>query len=439
MVEIRKINWLEADEGQRARIEKRYREQVDGLVAELEKLFPTREIVSAEVKGNFKDRLSACARELGYKSWKDFAHTCGFGVDGAACGVDALEVRDCVLRAVGKKADDMLDKIAAWYPDGDIGTLKKDHEKSVDNLSKYAQNLGYESWRELLADCGYDTSMLIGPKGGRPVSNDYEALIAELLARYEGRAKPTSMKQLGEENSDLKGKLKSFSNGAVKEYGDTGANILIARGVIGGGLAKNELSEEEVEKLLADIATRYEGRVRESSLSAFEEANPDYKASSVSVKRYIRARGTTAKRYLEEHELISRVAGEGSIPRPIGEVVEAFSRHIGAVSPSELRSLAPSGAQWYEFDSSVGGNVDYGSAQAHEMLRVGDSVELVVNEYGQVAATFCGKDLGLLNRDHQDSYRLVSRISYPADNGVFGERVRAVVTGLREAPKNQRR
>lgn len=542
MVEIRKVNWLEADEGQRARIEKRYREQVDGLVAELEGLFPTREIVSAEVKGSFKDRLNACARELGYKSWKDFARACGFVVDGAAGDVDALEVSGCVdnvLLVVGKKADDMLDKIAAWYPDGDVSTLKKDHDNSVENLSKIAQNLGYESWRELLADCGYDVSMLSGPKGGRPASNDYEAIAAELAARYEGRALPATVKQLREENPDLSSVIKTLQNDCPKLYGVKPKVFLQERGVLAGSRVKvaqdwggpvsleewlgsldersaaaltarfggatleeageqlgvtkeavrqlekkllesrpaiiqdayKELSELDYEAFtertgeprlvygylrlvskgsrrvgprkakedpaqeiadavafLEELKARYDGRVREPSLSAFEAANPDFKAKSKYIKRYLSSLGTTPKAYLEKEGFISKIASPDSLPRPKREVVEAFVESLGHIGPDELKGVAPANAAWREIEAHALGREGRGSVRMYEMLRAGDPVELFVNDRMQIVIKFCGEAIDYLRLSVEDERSLMNRISYAEEYGLVGNVARAVVT-----------
>ena len=92
----------------------------------------------------------------------------------------------------------------------------KDGQTSFDVNYYVRGNSGFDQFNMLnvntdLAAYGFTE---VKGKGGRP-SNDLEAIVVELISRYEGERFVESIDQLKEENSDLAPKFKSIQNKSI--------------------------------------------------------------------------------------------------------------------------------------------------------------------------------------------------------------------------------
>lgn len=123
-----------------------------------------------------------------------------------------------------------------YYPDGRVERLEALHKNLSERLSKLYKELGYSSRREMIESFGFEVH---NDKGGRPISCDPEAVLAELTRRYEGRPKPRTIKALFEENADIGGNLKTIHNVARKHFGRSLGKELEERGLIERAPAKS--------------------------------------------------------------------------------------------------------------------------------------------------------------------------------------------------------
>lgn len=136
--------------------------------------------------------------------------------------------------------ENLLRDLNETYPDKVIVRLQQDHKKWYEKVTRLYKNIGYATRDDFLAAYGFTE---VKGKGGRP-SNDLEAIVVELISRYEGERFVESIDQLKEENSDLAPKFKSIQNKSKELFGMTFVSYLKEKGVIG----KKEISAEAAEK-----------------------------------------------------------------------------------------------------------------------------------------------------------------------------------------------
>ena len=195
----------------------------------------------------------------------------------------------------------------------------------------------------------------------------------------------------------------------------------------------DNLSDEEIEALLADVKSRYAHKVRPKSLKELSAENPDFERNVAPIKRYLKARGRgPLSKYLEEQGFISKFWREDSLPRPEDQVLEEFQSQC-RMTAEELLEIV-SDAELIEFDTSVAGNVCYGQPPYYEMLRVGDFLDAWVDKGTWVHMSFCGYDLGLVAWKERNEYCLADYIENARVCGVVNERVYARITGFAGGP-----
>ena len=171
--------------------------------------------------------------------------------------------------------DNLLRDLNETYPDKIIVGLQKDHKKWYEKVTRLYKNIGYASRDEFLAAYGFTEEK---GKGGRP-SIDLNAIVDELISRYEGDRFVTSIDQLKEENPDLAPKFKSLQNKAKDLFGMSLNNYLKEKGVFQSdkSAAEDKAKEYQVklEIIFDELKKRYEGKELPKSISELKESNSD--------------------------------------------------------------------------------------------------------------------------------------------------------------------
>ena len=184
--------------------------------------------------------------------------------------------------------DNLLRDLNEAYPDKVIVGLQKDPKKWSEKVGRLYKNIGYASREDFLAAYGFTVEKRSdGVKTGRP-SIDLNAIVEELISRYEGDRCVTSIDQLKEENPDLAPKFKSIQNKSKELFGMTFNNYLKEKGVYqsnkpaaedkkkenqreAGLIAATEKKEEKkaarqkkltAEEMLEVLKKRYDGRLQ---------------------------------------------------------------------------------------------------------------------------------------------------------------------------------
>ena len=123
--------------------------------------------------------------------------------------------------------DNLLRDLNETYPDKVIVRLQQDHKKWSEKVTRLYKNIGYASRDEFLAAYGFTVEQ--GKKGRSSI--DIEAVVEDLVSRYQGERFVTSIDQLKAENPDLAPNIKSLQNKAKDLFGMTLNNYLKEKGV----------------------------------------------------------------------------------------------------------------------------------------------------------------------------------------------------------------
>lgn len=306
---------MDASPERRERIASRYQGLLDGMLSEMGGWYPDKGAALSQVEvwaahGSYVDRLASLARELGYGSWAELLRAHGWNMEpsGSGCAADARPIDvvgavDHVIAALCARLPQALEKVRVWYPDGDASALQDEHRKFAEKLSRTARNLGYEGWRRLLSECGYEVGE--ARRGGRPKANDFDAIIAELQSRYAGREAPATVKELKAENPDLAGKLTSLNNQARARYGKTAKEVLREAGVLSAHAADAEtrrLERDAVALAYAEeLVKRYaDAEEKPASIGEIQKADSDHASELSYLERNARRLlGSVLRKYLQ--------------------------------------------------------------------------------------------------------------------------------------------
>ena len=169
----------------------------------------------------------------------------------------------------------LLRDLNETYPDKVIKNLGRDHKKWDEKVTRLYKNIGYENRNEFLAAYGFTVEQ---GKGGRP-SGDLNAIVEELISRYEGDRFVTSVDQLKEENPDLAPKFKNIQNKAKELFGMSFNNYLKEKGVFQSNAAaeadRAATFKLKLDAVVEELKKRYEGKELPDSLSAIKDENAD--------------------------------------------------------------------------------------------------------------------------------------------------------------------
>lgn len=169
-----------------------------------------------------------------------------------------------------------IQDLQKYYPDGVVKRLDSDHSSLGERLSNLYRELGYESRAKYLEVLGF--TQAADSKGGRPTTTDPEAIISELMDRYEGMDKPKTIGILIYENPDMKGQIKTLQNKSNELFGQTLVKEFKARGLLGGDSKGGDISEEDIRELLDKLAEKYaDAPFKLNSMTELKADNPESK------------------------------------------------------------------------------------------------------------------------------------------------------------------
>lgn len=141
--------------------------------------------------------------------------------------IPIIEITDPTLQ---ERVDRAIADLKAHYPNKQIRLLDTVDKQLGKRLSSLCRKIGYASRADFCVAYGFE--VITTRSGGRPTTVDPEVLIAELESRYRDKPNPSTLKQISEENPDLKGKIKTVTNTAAKHFGKAFSKVLLERGLI---------------------------------------------------------------------------------------------------------------------------------------------------------------------------------------------------------------
>lgn len=141
--------------------------------------------------------------------------------------VPIIEITDPNLQ---QRVDQAIADLEAHYPDKKIKLLDTVDKNLGKRLSALYKLIGYDSRADFCVAYGFE--LIVSRGGGRPATVDPEAVLTELESRYKDRTKPSTIKQLSEQNPDLKGKIKTITNASTKHFGKRFSDVLLERGIL---------------------------------------------------------------------------------------------------------------------------------------------------------------------------------------------------------------
>ena len=232
--------------------------------------------------------------------------------------------------------DNLIRDLNETYPDKIIVRLQQDHKKWYEKVTRLYKNIGYASRDEFLAAYGFTVEQ---GKGGRP-SNDLNAIVEELIGRYEGDKFVTSIDQLKEENPDIAPKLKSLQNKAKELFGMSFNSFLKEKGIFQSDKSaaeeRNKEYKEKLEDMFAELRKRYEGKDLPKTLAELKESNADIEnIANIGpwIERVFESHGTD---YLIEHGLMQKKEKKEEKPKvpslsveeKLEQVTEELKKHV---------------------------------------------------------------------------------------------------------------
>ena len=232
--------------------------------------------------------------------------------------------------------DNLIRDLNETYPDKVIVRLQQDHKKWYEKVTRLYKNIGYASRDEFLAAYGFTE---VKGKNGRP-SADLNAIIEELISRYEGDRFADSFDQVKADNPDIAPKLKNISNKSKELFGMSLNNYLKEKGVLKSDKSaaeeRNKEYKEKLESMFAELRKRYEGKDLPKTLIELKESNADIEnIANIGpwIERVFERHGTD---YLIEQGLMQKKekkeekpkAPSLSVEEKLEQVTEELKKHV---------------------------------------------------------------------------------------------------------------
>lgn len=244
------------------------KELLYSTLEKMEQYFPEHKVYAFDALcSQHRKKALSFSKQLGYESVDDFLHAYGYElISGEAvyelrknCGIKPGEEPELLKNRIDKA----ISSLDEFYPDHIVDSaIKKEHKGLSMNLTGYYQWLGYRSLAEMLDAYGFTYSFQGQPvmiekgdgtapvnqehqqnvgRGGRP-ADDLNAIVEELIGRYEGDRYVNTIAELKGENPDLSPKFKNIQNKSNELFGMSFNKYLKKRGVLG----PKEKSPEEL-------------------------------------------------------------------------------------------------------------------------------------------------------------------------------------------------
>lgn len=182
-------------------------------------------------------------------------------------------------RALITRVNSAMSDLESYYPDRDVYQLDQLHKGLSNRIGQLWQEVGYSSREEMLDAYGFRLVKMSGVGGGRPVTVDGEAIIAELKQRYEGVPKPRAYGVLLNENPDLKGQLKTLANKSNEIFGQSLAKELADRGLLAKRVSQDQISDSDIKSAISKLETIYSSASQKpSTIAALKNLHPELKS-----------------------------------------------------------------------------------------------------------------------------------------------------------------
>lgn len=238
-------------------------------------------------------------------------------------------------RALSNRVNSAMADLETYYPDRKVFQLDQLHKGLSNRIGSLWQEVGYASREDMLSAYGFEPVKLNGASGGRPVTVDGEALLQELAQRYEGLSKPKAYGILLNENTDLKGQLKTLANKSNEVFGQSLAKELADRGLLDKGVSRTSISDDDIKAMVATLEARYAGRnEKPSTLTALKNLHPEFKdVFAVVPGRCELLYGCAPKRLFVERGILK--AGKGAIPDVAAAEIENAINELGKALSSK--------------------------------------------------------------------------------------------------------
>mgnify|MGYP003308664474 CR=1 FL=1 len=204
-------------------IDSKVEASVQRFFEKLEKYYPEHKVFAFDsIDKNLRETMASLVKKTGCSSAQEFLEAYGYEI---ITSHEVKKIRSKVIYTPGNepeivknKVDNLIAKLWEYYPDGVVSKLQAQHKNVSKSLSGLYQWLGYESNAKMLEAYGFKSESK--ESGGRP-SNDYRALIDELLKRYENKKKVETVGLLLHENQDMASNIKTLQNKANELFGKT--------------------------------------------------------------------------------------------------------------------------------------------------------------------------------------------------------------------------
>lgn len=259
--------------------------------------------------------------------------------------MEPLKVTDPRQRA---KLDRALSDLEKFYPDREVESLDKQHKGLANRLGELAKDLGYASRVELMEAHGFAMKRRpASAKGGRPVTFDHEALLAELHRRYDGKEVPQRPVDLSRENPDLANSLRTFEKKTRKLYDDTYRNVLIKEGLLQGEVSGHPgaaLTREQMDAALEELAEAYADEPdKPRTMKALMGLHPEYAEELSALQNYCKGwYGVTPVKHLKSLGILQTGAvdvDDSAVEEALARLQELYGARANGEKPRTVKEL----------------------------------------------------------------------------------------------------
>ena len=256
------------------------RKRLDSLFAKLDSAYPDKVIVGLNKDHkHWGETVTDLYRKLGYESGKAFLSAYGYNAEGGKGG-----------RAASVDPASIIAQLKEKYPEGTTMTIAELKNANPEIPWKSLANKANEYFGTTLAKQLVNEGILIGKSSTGSSSNEasLEELIATLQKRYEDKKKPTTIRELLNDSSDLS--VSDLVKYATKKSGGAAKSYLVQLGILQdkntstyeSEFLGNQFSEEKLAEIETALLAKYSNtEVRPNSISLLKRYNPDLDLSHI--------------------------------------------------------------------------------------------------------------------------------------------------------------
>ena len=256
------------------------RKRLDSLFAKLDSAYPDKVIVGLNKDHkHWGETVTDLYRKLGYESGKAFLSAYGYNAEGGKGG-----------RAASVDPASIIAQLKEKYPEGTTLTIAELKNANPEIPWKSLANKANEYFGTTLAKQLVNEGILIGKSSTGSSSNEasLEELITTLQKRYEDKKKPTTIRELLNDSSDLS--VSDLVKYATKKSGGAAKSYLVQLGILQDKKTStyeskflgNQFSEEKLAEIETALLAKYSNiEVRPNSISLLKRYNPDLDLSHI--------------------------------------------------------------------------------------------------------------------------------------------------------------